>query len=229
MSKRIFNLEACFFPGHYESGLTNCNTEYYAVQEERDYYENELGFACTEDDFEFDYKRREQDINELFIDAEFGMLSNLGMVDSMTYESMTSPKYYNFATDRLFANVKMSADWVLKMRAFIRENEEWLRNRIREDWSSRDGFWSFTDNDLDDWYNHLFKEFDEKYISIMLSYMLYRDNVNVREDLVYGVMEEIYDGEYCHLNEDAQKRFDDWQAVQEANKYQLEIPFGEEA
>lgn len=229
MSKLKFILEVPFFPGHYESDLTNGDTEYYAVREEQEYYQDELGFACTEDDFEFDYDRRVQDINEVYVSAAFNMLSEIEMVQSMEFESMTSPKYYNFATDRLWATVKMSADWVSKMRVFIKDNEEWLRNRIHEDWSSRSGFWSFTDNDLDDWYDHLFKEFDEKYISIMLSYMLYRNNKDVADDLICNTLEDLYDGAYVSLNEAAQKRFDNWQAVQEANKYQLEIPFEEEA
>ncbi|CAD5377318.1 conserved hypothetical protein [Pseudomonas sp. OF001] len=65
----------------------------------------------------------------------------------MTFESLSSPREYNFTTDRIFAEI--SLDEVKRLRA---ETSEWtLRNKVREQFTSCDGFISSYPNDLDEW------------------------------------------------------------------------------
>ncbi len=70
----------------------------------------------------------------------------------LTFESMSSPREYNFETDRLFAHIPVSV--VRKLWAISkRENHARLKVRIAESYTSCDGFWSHYGNHLqhDDW------------------------------------------------------------------------------
>jgi hypothetical protein len=78
--------------------------------------------------------------------------SECGFKLKLEFESMTSPREYNFETNRIYAYVPanvVKALWVLSKR----ENHVRLENRIAETYTSRSGFISFYDNSLDgdDW------------------------------------------------------------------------------
>lgn len=65
----------------------------------------------------------------------------------MKFESMDSPKFYNFTTDRVFATI--SEKEAKRLRAAT--DEKMLRDVARENFTSRDGFCSSYSNDVDDW------------------------------------------------------------------------------
>ena len=65
----------------------------------------------------------------------------------LKFESMQSPREYNFTTDRLFCYI--SEENLRKLRSFVAEDE--LRLAIKTRFTSRSGFISSYDNDLDDW------------------------------------------------------------------------------
>jgi hypothetical protein len=66
------------------------------------------------------------------------------------FSAMTSPKYYNFQTDRLFATVTKT--FVKKLwRISKADKHETLRAVIADNFTSYDGFSSFYPNTLDDW------------------------------------------------------------------------------
>lgn len=69
----------------------------------------------------------------------------------LTYKDKTSPREYNFETDRIFADI--SLDEV--KRLFNEVDKTTLRSLIRERFTSYDGFISFYDNNLDDWPENL--------------------------------------------------------------------------
>ena len=67
-----------------------------------------------------------------------------------SYESYTSPKYYNFESDRLFAYI--SDDSINSLfTASEADNYESLSRCIKDRFTSRDGFLSSYSNDLGEW------------------------------------------------------------------------------
>lgn len=222
----IVNIELPFFPGFYESDLENGDTAYWAIKEELQYYQEECDTPCpelTEDDLDFNYSDYEKDIREQWAD---GWKDNAPeIVLSVRNIEMTSPKYYNFSTDRLWADVELRDDWREKMRTFMKENAEWLKGRIKEDWTSYDGFCSFMSNDYEDWFDYIFEEQEERYISTMIGYMMYRENKNIRNDLVMYALEDIYAPSYAFLTESGKEKVDEVVKKKESMKDQLEIPF----
>jgi hypothetical protein len=70
-----------------------------------------------------------------------------GLKLPLTYEDLQSPREYNFATDRIFAAVPLSA--LKKIRAYV--TDKTLGEHIKDSFTSYDGFMSYYSNDLADW------------------------------------------------------------------------------
>lgn len=66
---------------------------------------------------------------------------------AIQFESMQSPREYNFTTDVIFANIEMPE--LRKILAKVDRNE--LADLVRQTFTSCDGFISFYSNDLDSW------------------------------------------------------------------------------
>jgi hypothetical protein len=65
----------------------------------------------------------------------------------LEFESLDSPKEYNFTTDRIFANIPRAT-----VRAVYKNiNIPALRIFVRDNFTSRDGFASYYSGDLDTW------------------------------------------------------------------------------
>lgn len=228
------NIELPFFPGFYESSLMNSDTAYWAIKDELEYMQDAYILkehpeykGLTEDDLDFRYSDFEHDLAVAFADAWWNNAPSI--VESVEFSEIVSPKYYNFSTDRLFADVELKEGWQEVMRAFMKENTDWLKERIKEDWTSYDGFCSFMNNDFSEWDRYLFEDMDERYISTMLGYMMYRENSQIREDLVMETLEgDVYAGSYVFITDEAKERMED--DIREGriiayDPAQLELPF----
>lgn len=65
----------------------------------------------------------------------------------MVFESLSSPKEYNFTTDRIFCTI----DFEEVARIYAATDKEALSALVREKFTSRDGFSSFYSNDIEEW------------------------------------------------------------------------------
>lgn len=223
------NIELPFFPGFYESDLENSDTPYWAIKEELEYYQNECDTPCkelTEDDLDFNYEQYREDVRNAWVDAWKDHAPEI--VLSVEGVTMTSPRYYNFDTDRVYADVELREDWMDEMRHFIALNYDWLQERIHKDWTSYNGFCSFMSNDVDEWPSYLFEEQDTRYISTMIGYMMYRANKEIRNELVMIALEDIYAGSYVFLTEDGEQKVKEGienGTVKVYDPAQLKLPF----
>ena len=84
-----------------------------------------------------------------------------------TFESMDSPREYNFTTDRLYANIPLAMMHLLfrKSRA---ENHETLAAVIAERFTSRDGFISHYRRHLADWLEKPLSDWDHNELGTLL-------------------------------------------------------------
>lgn len=82
---------------------------------------------------------------------ESGLKEDLGIVD-LVFESMHSPKEYNFTTDRVFADITLDKDkFVSKILSIFESEPEITKQVLDRYFKSRDGFASFTPHDLGYW------------------------------------------------------------------------------
>lgn len=186
-----------FFQGFYESILENSDTAYYAIENDIEYCRKELGEERDYNDYEFDTYRRRQDICLAYC-ANFEEMSP-SFVTKVIYDSISSPREYNFRTDELIAQIVFADNWREEILKFMRENKEELSKEIYNDWTSRDGFWSFMPNHYDAWYAEFEKaeeDIDENFISVMLKYIMEMGNPEIENDLNYYSIEDICDSEY---------------------------------
>ena len=240
------NIELPFFPGFYESDLENSDTPYWAIKEELDYYRSDYDNPCrelTEDDLDFNYADYEKDVREQWVEGFREYKPEF--VLSIENVEMTSPRYYNFSTDKLWADVELKDGWEDDVRTFMAENADWLRERIKDDWTSYDGFMSFMSNNFDNlvhdededywgdksWYWHLFSGKSDRfecYISTIIGYMMYRKNKEIRNDLVVYALDEVYAGSYVFLTDEGKAKVESGNKNGSAKVHdpnQLEIPF----
>jgi hypothetical protein len=75
------------------------------------------------------------------------LAENFDLNLNLTFESLQSPREYNFETDRIFCHI--SLENLRKLRAAVPDDE--LRLAIKVRFTSRSGFISSYPNDLDDW------------------------------------------------------------------------------
>jgi hypothetical protein len=125
------------FPGFYGTGLDSLMD-----REIEDAIENE-GITWEEADKRYDYQRARLAITQAWLDAfvwEFDI--------KLKFESIQSPKEYNFTTDRLFVQLPLSE--AERMAAALKDEDgkwgESFCHVLRKMFTSYDGFISFYPN-----------------------------------------------------------------------------------
>lgn len=146
------------FPGFYESLLYNSDTEYCANQD-REEGEPEREIK--------DWAGFTRAVCEGVTEVLRPILERVPEVcDGVVYAGMTSPRYYNYSTDRLEVDMNFDADalkeWVLSDEC----RREGFDSYLHERYTSYDGFISFVENDIDSF----FEESYEAYADVLLDY-----------------------------------------------------------
>lgn len=83
---------------------------------------------------------------------------------SLTFESLESPREYNFSTDRIFA--KISLDDIQKLMDCT--NQGTLKQVIDKRHTSRSGFHSFYTTDLEEWLEKPLEQWDHNELQTLL-------------------------------------------------------------
>lgn len=125
---------------------------YYSPHSDQIEHEEERLFTCPQGEYKqhlADYFFRDvnyRGVYELYAKEYVKLLAEeLGI--GLEWEEMVSPTYYNFQTDRLFARISRSD--LAKILRKVRGDR--LNRKVREMFTSRDGFISHYSNDIRDW------------------------------------------------------------------------------
>ena len=90
------------------------------------------------------------------------------MLDTpLVFVELSSPKYYNFSTDRIF--VKISCKFIEELKKKI--DKFALGKAILEQFTSRDGFISFYSNDVNEWLGQK-EPWDHNQVCLLLEVLL---------------------------------------------------------
>ena len=197
--KNSFEIRLPFFCGFYESPLYNSYILYWETTEDdmeywRERFDDE---TLTADDLDIDFPRFKKECAKAYIEVFFNNTVCPKFIKNMKFSEIVSPLYYNYETDKIYVNVEFEDDWRDEVRAFMKKNKEWLTKRIGEDWTSYDGFHSFMDNNYNDWYKEFQKDdVDERYIGVMIGYIMLLANKRIYNDLITDTLEDFYVSEY---------------------------------
>jgi len=93
------------------------------------------------------YYNVSKDYAEAFI---YEIERDTGLALNARFESMESPREYNFQTDRLFIELPETSA-VAFINYILANHKEELEKLIAQRFTSCDGFWSNYDNTLEDW------------------------------------------------------------------------------
>jgi len=106
-------------------------------------FDDREGSGANKTPWELDlnYSQAMQEYSRLYVQA---FASELNI--KLEYESLSSPKEYNFTTDRLFCDISESE--VLRLWGTV--DKEAFERHIKDKFSDRDGFISFYQNTLKD-------------------------------------------------------------------------------
>ena len=197
--KNSFEIRLPFFCGFYESPLYNSDTLYWETTEDDMEYWQALfeDETLTADDLDIDFPRFKEECAKAYMEAFFNDANCPNFIKNMEFSELVSPRFYNYETDKLYVNVEFEEDWRDKVKTFMEDNKEWLTERIREEWTSCDGFNSFMSNNYDVWYKEFQKDdVDERYVAAMIGYIMLLANDSIYNDLITDTLESFYIREY---------------------------------
>jgi hypothetical protein len=145
------------FAGFYESSHSyNLDN---ILEQDTEYLKDELGASEDEAqryyDYGIDWTATQSNYVKAYADVYFDALADeteLPEPCERVKLEMTSPREYNFATDRIF--VKVPESWLIKLlRKTLKEKRAELDKIVKESFTSCDGFISYYPNTIEAWGN----------------------------------------------------------------------------
>lgn len=98
-----------------------------------------------------DYNGYREGVSKRVTEVVGNKLMELGLISGIRYESVSSPKYYNFTNDSIDIEIGMSSFNINNLNRIIIENYDVISAEVKRRYSSRDGFISSHSNDLSEW------------------------------------------------------------------------------
>ncbi len=176
---KVKDIELPFFYGFYNSPLENDDEIFYEIGDERV--------------FGFNAKAYRNEIVNCFTEVSKNYLPD--WIEEIEAPELDSPKEYNFRTDRIYVTATLTDDWKQKMADFFRTNDKWLSERIKRDWTSRNGFHSFIYNNINLFCTELL-DAEPRYLSIVLQYAIElntgKDYYSMQWQLTDNTLEEFW-------------------------------------
>jgi len=213
-----------FFPGFYESMLSGImdsavESEAYNLREQEEsqecypesYWPDALRLDHSDLWAHVNYSDAYRDIAQDYCQAfDVWAQDNLATpANAFAFESMTSPREYNFTTDRLFVTVPLSVMETLCKGIDVAKLESTIKARH----SSRDGFISFYDNDLETWQDKIsdgLENLDHNELGTILSAAI-APHVDNESDWQWQLCESLMEHDYQYLDSHM-----DWQGYETA-------------
>ena len=222
MSKTIVNLPN--FEGFYCSWLDSEMDN--VAQMESEYYADEYNLSddkkeeIKDDYFSQNYDELQVEICKTYIPHYFEAIEDeIDFELNASFESLTSPKFYNFETDRLFVEIDdikitMLMNWIFNNKL------EKLKEVIKDRFTERDGYIPYYSNDLEAWGDVDTWDYNQLGTALLVFVDEYADfNYTLHE----YVSETIYNHIYSTLSDDMQEFLNKEYEKKEDAKAQLSL------
>jgi hypothetical protein len=131
------------------------------------------------------YKKRIQELSSEFLDGKID--NDEGIEITIKCKEIYSPKEYNFGTDEIVMDVTYSK---MKILQVVKKDYENFDKFLKDNYTSYDGFMSFTSNNFDDWLVD-FEENEIRSVGAVLSYLFQESITENKRDFETFVVENI--------------------------------------
>ena len=158
MIKKIeyINWSTDIFQGFYESGLYNSDT-LYNLQDE------DIAYDFIEGGYDQFTEKVASKCTDLLNDYMRG-----GLIKNIKFIRLSSPRFYNFSTDKLVLEVECEWDKLLK---YCEETKDDFNQYLQDNFTSYDGFTSFVPNNYTDFMRDLEDDF-ERLSQVVIEYYI---------------------------------------------------------
>ena len=190
--KRVIESYLPIFQGFYGT-LFECDSE-----------ESMLEDGKTYDDYKWNYAEYNQRVATACVSPIEDQLNELGLGITIEFQSLYSPKYYNYSNDSINVAYTLEDKSLDKIVEYIQENREAFDTYIKDNCTSYDGFISFYSNDSDVWLDEYIKREDDDMATVfghLLEFVLQNEEFTASH-LAEEVQDEISYVE-CELIETA--------------------------
>ena len=116
-----------------------------------EYLNDEYDLNADEMHLDFNYKGYYDDCAVCICEAVCEELIELGLIKSYKYQSLVSPRFYNFSNDSINVELNFSAENKLIISEYIKEHWNAFKEYLRDNYTSGSGFISNYSNDVSDW------------------------------------------------------------------------------
>lgn len=108
-----------------------------------------------------------------------------------------SPKYYNYRSDDLYFKIDTNIE-TLTLIKYYTLNKKGAKEYIKNRFTSRDGYISFLNNNIEYWKQLNIKDYEENYLSCLFEILLYLDDKENIFNICYSVLDDVCKYEYVH-------------------------------
>ena len=143
----LMNNDLRIFQGLYESTLYNSDTDYYLAQT--------LGGSLGAE-VDYDFQEFTKVAGEACVNSLEDELYSHDIITNMDYAGMSSPRYYNYDTDRVLIDIDYN---FIKLVKYCKHtNRDKFNQYLKDNYTSYSGYISFVENSIDsffskDWFN----------------------------------------------------------------------------
>jgi hypothetical protein len=114
-------------------------------------------------------------------------------ISAINFQSVVSPKYYNYENDQVNIEVEMTDENFSKVKEYLYEHSEEFSAYLKERYTSRSGFISFHSNDVAEWLKNASKwMLDSHKLGSMLDFIMFNENDDPAMDMTNYCAEEMY-------------------------------------
>ena len=182
-----YNIQLPFFPGFYDTILSSQNI-INSMMECTDTYKSfidEYGIDFSKDDIDINEKKYQKDVCEMYI-KNFSIRLP-AYVKSIKFSEIYNQKDYHFENDILYVDIEYHTTYRKELLNFINKYYDQAKEYIHTRWTSRDGFVSRTDNNIDNWIKYIkLNDISEIFLSELLK-MYYMFDYLPRQHDIYSL------------------------------------------
>ena len=145
----LMNNDLRIFQGLYESTLYNSDTDYYLARILAD--DNADGIDLKNTEVDYDFNEFKQVAGKACVNSLEDELYSHDVITNMDYAGMSSPRFYNYDTDRVLIDIDYN--FIALVKYCKHTNRDKFNQYLKDNYTSYDGYISFVENSVDSFFS----------------------------------------------------------------------------